>query len=54
MVLQVSLLEESKQRIPALKPVTLTKLGQNKLMFWMETKPTSNVTGKSQNNVNPL
>lgn len=23
-------------------------------MFWIETKPTSNDTGKSQNNVNPL
>ena len=31
-----------------------TKLGQNKLIFWIETKPTSKDTGKSQNNVNPL
>jgi len=31
-----------------------TKLGQNKLIFWIETKPTSKDTGKNQNNVNPL
>lgn len=31
-----------------------TKLGQNKLIFWIETKPTSKDTGKSQNSVNPL
>ena len=32
----------------------LTKLGQNRLIFWIETKPTSKDTGNSQNNVNPL
>ena len=31
-----------------------TKLGQNKLIFWIETKPTSKDTGNSQNKVNPL
>jgi hypothetical protein len=31
-----------------------TKLGQNRLIFWIETKPTSKDTGNSQNNVNPL
>ena len=31
-----------------------TRLGQNKLMFWIETKPTKRETGNNQNKVNPL
>jgi len=33
---------------------TQTKLGQNKLIFWIETRPTNSDTGKSQNKVKPL
>jgi hypothetical protein len=34
--------------------INRTKVGQKREIFWMETKPTSSVRGKSQNIVNAL
>ena len=34
--------------------VELTRLGQNKLIFWIDTRPTRRETGNNQNNVKPL
>ena len=34
--------------------VMLTRLGQNREMFWIETRPTRRETGKSQNSVKAL